>query len=86
MSLNVIDLIKGQLGPALVSQAASQFGESESGISKAIGGLLPAVVGGLANNADNPGVLDAITKLFNGILGNLLGGSSNNSIISNLLS
>lgn len=87
MSLNVIDLIKGQLGPALVSQAASQFGESESGISKAIGGLLPAVVGGLANNADNPGVLDAITKASsNGILGNLLGGSSNNPMISGLLS
>lgn len=87
MSLNVIDLIKGQLGPALVSQAASQFGESESGISKAIGGLLPAVVGGLANNADKPGVVDAITQASSsGILGNLLGGSSNNSIISNLLS
>ncbi|WP_284460454.1 OmpA family protein [Chryseobacterium sp.] len=87
MSLNVIDLIKGQLGPALVSQAASQFGESESGISKAIGGLLPAVVGGLANNADNPGVLDAITKASSsGILGNLLGGSSSNPIITSLLS
>lgn len=87
MSLNVIDLIKGQLGPALVSQAASQFGESESGISKAIGGLLPAVVGGLANNADNPGVVDSITKASSsGILGNLLGSSSGNPIISNLLS
>ncbi|NIF06750.1 OmpA family protein [Chryseobacterium sp. Tr-659] len=87
MSLNVIDLIKGQLGPALVSQAASQFGESESGISKAIGGLLPAVVGGLANNADHPGVVDAITKApSSGILGNLLGGSSSNPIITNLLS
>lgn len=86
MSLNVIDLIKGQLGPALVSQAASQLGESESGISKAIGGLLPAVVGGLANNANNPGVLDAITSASsNGILSNLLGGSSNNSMISGLL-
>lgn len=87
MSLNVIDLIKGQLGPALVSQAASQFGESESAISKAIGGLLPAVVGGLANNSDNPAVLDAISGASsNGILGNLMGGSSNNSIISSLLS
>ena len=87
MSLNVIDLIKGQLGPALVSQAASQFGESESGISKAISGLLPAVVGGLANNADKPGVLDAITgAASSGLLGNLLGGSSNNSLISTVLS
>ncbi|SHL62700.1 OmpA family protein [Chryseobacterium polytrichastri] len=87
MSLNVIDLIKGQLGPALVTQAASQLGESESGISKAIGGLLPAIVGGLANNSSSPGVLDAISSASSsGILGNLLGNSSNNSIISTLLS
>lgn len=87
MSLNVIDLIKGQLGPALVSQAASQYGESESGISKAISGLLPAVVGGLANNSSNSTVLDAITGASSsGLLGNLLGGSSNNSLISSVLS
>ncbi|WP_297983211.1 OmpA family protein [uncultured Chryseobacterium sp.] len=87
MSLNVIDLIKGQLGPALVSQAASQLGESESGVSKAISGLLPAVVGGLANNANKPGVLDAITgAASSGLLSNLLGGSSNNSVISSVLS
>ena len=87
MSLNIIDLIKGQLGPALVSQAATQLGESESAISKAISGLLPAVVGGLANNASNPSVLDSITgAASSGLLGNLLGGSSNNSLISTVLS
>ena len=87
MSLNILDLIKGQLGPALISQAASQFGESESGISKAISGLLPAVVGGLANNASNPSVLDAITgSSHSGLLSNLLGGTSNSSLISSVLS
>lgn len=87
MSLNVIDLIKGQLGPALVSQAATQYGESESGISKAISGLLPAVVGGMANNASQPAVLDAITSAdSSSLLGNLLGGSSNNSLIATVLS
>lgn len=86
MSLNLIDLIKGQLGPATVSQAASQLGESESGISKAISGLLPAIVGGLANNADKPGVLDAISGASSsGLLGNLLGGSSDNSLITTIL-
>lgn len=86
MSLNIIDLIKGQLGPALVSQAASQYGESESGISKAISGLLPAVVGGLANHADKPAVLDAISGASsNGFLGNLMG-YANHSVIGSLLS
>lgn len=87
MSLNIIDLIKGQLGPALVSQSAAQLGESESGISKAISALLPSVVGGLANNADNPTVLNSIKDLAStGLLSNLLGGSADNSIITTLLS
>ena len=87
MALNIIDLIKGQLGPALVSQAASQLGESESGISKAISGLLPAVVGGLANNANNPSVLDSISSASSsGMLSNLLGGTANNSVVSTVLS
>ena len=86
MSLNIIDLIKGQLGPALVSQAASQYGESESNISKAISGLLPAVVGGFANNSDNPAVLDAITgPSSHGLLSNLVGGTTHNSLINNVL-
>jgi len=86
MSLNIIDLIKGQLGSALVTQAASQLGESESGISKAIGGLLPAVVGGLANNSNNASVLDAIQAApSQGVLGNLLGLASNNSWVQGLL-
>ena len=85
--MSIIDLIKSQLSPELVSQAATQLGESESGVSKAIGGLLPAVLGGLADNADKPGVLDAITgAASSGLLGNLLGGSSNNSLITTLLS
>ena len=86
MSLNLIDLIKGQLGPATISQAATQLGESESGISKAISGLLPAIIGGLANNADKPGVLDGITGASSSdLLGNLLGGTSNNSLITTIL-
>ena len=86
MALNIIDLIKGQLGAALVSQTASQLGESESGISKAISGLLPVVIGGLANNSDNPTVLDTVANSSsNGILGSLSSATSGNSFISGLL-
>ena len=86
MSLNLIDLIKGQLGPALVSQIASQSGESESGIQKAITGLLPAVIGGLANNSNNASILDAISGASSsGLLGNLLGAGSNNSFVTTII-
>lgn len=85
--MSIIDLIKSQLTPELITQTATQLGESESGVSKAIGGLLPAVLGGLADNADKPAVLDSITgAASSGLLGNLLGGSSNNSLITTLLS
>lgn len=86
MSLNVIDLIRGQLGPALVSQSATQLGESESAISKAISALLPAVLGGLANSTDKPGLLDSFTGANStGLLSNLLGGSAGNSTVAAVL-
>lgn len=85
--MSIIELIKGQLSPELITNAASQLGESESGISKAIGGLLPAVIGGLASNSKNPTVLDAILGAnSSGILNNLLGNTSNNSLITSVIS
>lgn len=87
MSFNLIELIKGQFGPGFVSQFATQLGESEGGISKALGALLPAVVGGLASNAKNPAVLDTIASSTSpgdaGNIFNSLGG--NNTMISSLL-
>lgn len=86
MTLNIIDLIKSQLCPTLIPQAATQFGESESGISKTMNGLIPAMVGGLANSADNPEVSDAImSPASNGMLGNLIGQTSNNPLIDNTI-
>lgn len=86
MALNIIDLIKGQLGAALVTQASTQMGESESAISKAISGLLPAVLGGMANHSNDPTLLDSILNASGGgLLGNLLGASANDSLISSVL-
>ncbi len=77
MSLNIIDLTKGQLGSALVSQIASKFEESETGITKALSGLLPLAIGGLAKNADNQEILNAISEAASqNILGNLFEGSN----------
>ncbi|SFI52847.1 OmpA family protein [Halpernia frigidisoli] len=85
MSLNIIDLIKGQLGSGEISQASTNLGESESSISKAISVLLPTIVGGLANNHDKPGVLDSILGASAGnSAGNLTEGS-NNSMITTIL-
>jgi outer membrane protein OmpA-like peptidoglycan-associated protein len=86
MALNIIDLIKGQLNPTLISQASTILGESESGVSKAISGFLPVILGGIANHSNNPSILDSITGAGSGnLLGNLLNNSNNNPQISTVL-
>lgn len=88
MSINLIDLIKGQLGPATVSQTATQLGESESGISKAISALLPAVVGGFANSNTQSELFSTVKEAASsGILSNILGNlNGTDSIVSKILS
>ena len=88
MSINLIDLIKGQLGPATVSQTATQLGESESGVSKAISALLPAVVGGFANSNTQSELFSTVKEAASsGVLSNLLGNlSGSDSVISKILS
>lgn len=88
MSTNLIDLIKGQLGPATVSQTATQLGESESGISKAISALLPAVVGGFANSNAKSELFSTIQEAStSGLLSNILGNlNGTDSVVSKILS
>lgn len=88
MSINLIDLIKGQLGPAMVSQTATQLGESESGISKAISALLPAVVGGFANSNTQTELFNTVKEAAStGVLSNLLGNLNGaDSVIAKILS
>lgn len=87
MSANLIDLIKGQLGPATISQAAAQFGESESNVSKAVSGLIPAVIGAMSQHADNSSVVDAVMDApKHNFLGNLLGGTASMPLVGGILS
>ena len=84
--MSIINLIKEQLSPELVSKVATELGESESGVSKAIGGLLPAILGGFVHQSQNTNILNSISEAnSSGISGNLLGNNSNNSIITNVL-
>jgi OmpA-OmpF porin, OOP family len=47
---SLLDSLKGLATEQLVSVAAKSLGESEGGISKAIGGLLPSLLGGIMNS------------------------------------
>ena len=85
MGTNLLDLVKGQLSDSLLSKAAGFLGEDSSTTSKAMGLILPSVLGGMANKAADA---NGATQLFDlmksqdnssdifGSLGTLLGGGS----------
>lgn len=88
MSFNLIDAAKGLFTSELVSKASSFLGESETGVSKAISGIVPTVLSGLVNKASshegagsvstmveeqqNAGVLDVLGNFFGNEGGGLL--------------
>lgn len=51
MSINIVDLVKNYATSELISKAGSFLGESESGVSKAVSGLIPSLLGGLFSKA-----------------------------------
>jgi OmpA-OmpF porin, OOP family len=53
MSFNILDAVKGHLTPDLISKASSFLGESESGIAKAVSGILPTVLSGMVSKASS---------------------------------
>jgi outer membrane protein OmpA-like peptidoglycan-associated protein len=79
MSFNLLDSVKGILTTELMGKAASSLGESEGGISKAMSGIVPSILGGLVSKATSGGegassVLDmAKSASSSGILSNLSG-------------
>ena len=83
---NLLDSLKGLVSNELVKAAASSMGESESGISKAIGGILPSLLGGVLNS--NPSNHNMIGDLFtkaggnDNFLGDLLGGIGSSNTAS----
>jgi OOP family OmpA-OmpF porin len=77
MSLNLLDLVKTQVTDSLVKQATNYLGESESSIGKALGGIMPTLLGSAVEKATNPigsqGLLDMISGLDLDSLGDIAG-------------
>jgi outer membrane protein OmpA-like peptidoglycan-associated protein len=95
MSLNLLDSVTSLLTPDMVGKAASFLGESESGVTKALGGIAPAVLQGIIGNAGTDGgtgIMNMAKQAAgSGILDNMGGlfGGSGDSMLSmgtNLLS
>ncbi|MEO5943788.1 MAG: DUF937 domain-containing protein [Ferruginibacter sp.] len=91
MSINLVEAVKSLLTPDLINKAGNYLGENESGVSKAISGIVPAIFTGLINKVsthegantvaqmaqeqNHSGIQDNISALF----GNDGGGIMNNA-------
>ncbi len=93
MSVNLLDLVKGQLTDDVVGKAASFLGESTEATQSGLTSAVPALLGGVMNKVGSTSgaadLLGMVTKPeVTGILGNvgeLFGGSSDSNLGSSLL-
>ena len=84
MSINLLDMLKDQVTGSLAKGAAGFLGESESGITKALGsGIFPALLGSMIEKGGSDegatGLLNALKDHDGGVLdniGGLFGGGS----------
>ena len=89
MSFNLIDAAKGLFTNELVNKASSFLGESETGVSKAVSGILPTVLSGLLSKTANHEGAGAVAQMVDeqsnsGLLGNLgsFFGNDNSSLLT----
>lgn len=88
MSFNLLDVVKCQFNNDLVNKAASFLGENESGVNKALSGVIPAVLGGLVSKGTSGAtganeVLSSAKEVHSsGIFSNLGGLLGNGNILS----
>jgi outer membrane protein OmpA-like peptidoglycan-associated protein len=88
MSFNLLDSVKAIFNNEVVSKTASSLGESESGIQKALSGIVPVIFGGIlskSNSGEAASVLDMAKNAAGGGLMNTLKGlamGDSNSIIT----
>ena len=91
MQFNILDMFKDAVGDQIIDQASGFLGESKEGTTKAIGGLLPGLLGGLVNKGSSESgaqsILDFLGKndMGGGLLDNLGGLFSGGEATTNLM-
>ena len=75
--MDLLETLKGYVTPDLIGKAATMLGESESGVSKAVGGILPTVLGGLLGKSSS-------TEGANELMGMFSGGAYDGSVLDNV--
>jgi OOP family OmpA-OmpF porin len=64
MAANLFEMMKGYLTPDIVQKAASFVGESESATQKAMNGIVPTLIAGLANQASTNGGAEKLSRIL----------------------
>lgn len=59
---NILDGLMGMLTPELMGNISDKLGEDQAGVTSALGGLLPSILGGLVNKAEAGG--DSFGPIF----------------------
>lgn len=87
--MDILDLLKGQLGSGIASQLGGILGEDSKKTESAIGGALPAILGGLMGQASSKEGADALHKQLGdhdgGIfdnLGSMLSGGGHTGLLN----
>lgn len=88
MAINLLDMLKDQIGDAVISKAGSFLGADNSGVKSAMGAALPSILGSMiasgSTTQGSKGLIDMITKgghdgsVFDN-LGSVLGGGDSTS-------
>lgn len=88
---SVLDAVREQLGPDTIQQLSGALGSDPATTSNAIAVALPALLGGLANNAARPegaaaldNALDQHDGSILGSLGSMLGGGAGGGALSGI--
>ena len=76
MAANLVEMVKGYLTPDIVHKAASFVGESESATQKAMNGIVPTLIAGLANQASTNGGAEKLGRILD--MGKYDGSALNN--------
>jgi outer membrane protein OmpA-like peptidoglycan-associated protein len=79
MSFNILEAVKGQLTPELISKATKFLGENESGVAKAMSGILPTILSGMVSKAstNSTGATEVLNAAKETHQSGLLGGLGN---------
>jgi hypothetical protein len=71
---SILDLVQQHLGPSEIAQISQQLGTDPNTTQQAVDAALPAMVGGMANTAQQPQGVNALQGLLgshSGVLGSL---------------